>query len=199
MPYAEIVRGSAFGEALFGVARRPDVKIVVEIGTWSGMGSTKCLIDGLIDSGKKDAKLFTFECLPERHAEAVVNLSQYQNSFGELSIINGSVLSPEEFPTFDPSLMVKEWYDIDIGATMKCGCKSDLIPESVDFLLIDGGAFTGWNEFLKLFCRTRIFALDDTRYYKTSRIREFLINSKDFKVVSDNLNDRNGFAIFERI
>ena len=42
--------GSEFGKELYGMASRPDVKKVLELGTWKGGGSSLCLAKGLRDT-----------------------------------------------------------------------------------------------------------------------------------------------------
>ena len=199
MKYAEIVRGSNFGEALYDIAKRPDILSIVEIGLWSGMGTTKCIIDGLMESQKTECAMVSYECIKERWEEAVNNLSLYLKIFPNIKLINGTVISHDKFPEFDPTCMVKEWYDTDKKYSELCGYKDEYIPDSIDLLLIDGGEYTGWLEFEKLWERSKIIALDDIRVYKTNRIHNFLNNRDDFKLIHFNPNERNGFSIFERV
>jgi hypothetical protein len=199
MPYAEIVRGSYFGEKLYDIAKRPDINSIFEIGTFSGMGTTKCIIDGLLDAEKFNCNFMTFECIAERHAEALINLYPYSKQLPNLSIINGTVVPANEFPPFDQKLMVKDWYETDKHYANICGCKFDIIPKEIDLLIIDGGEYTGRIEFAKLVDRSRIIALDDTTKYKTITVREFLMLSPEFKLIADNQDERNGCSIFERI
>ena len=48
MGQGQINRGSLAGETLFNLATTPKNKVFVEIGSWNGQGSTKCIMDGLI-------------------------------------------------------------------------------------------------------------------------------------------------------
>ncbi len=70
--------------------------------------------------------------------------------------------------------------------------------EDVDVAVLDGSEFTGWPELRKVF-GARVIALDDTRTLKHRRSRAFLKASGCYSATADLLNDRNGWAIFERI
>jgi hypothetical protein len=70
--------------------------------------------------------------------------------------------------------------------------------EDVDVAVLDGSEFTGWPELRKIF-GARVIALDDTRTLKHRRSRAFLKSSGCYSATADVLNDRNGWAIFERI
>jgi hypothetical protein len=72
------------------------------------------------------------------------------------------------------------------------------IPEHIDFLLLDGGEFSTYEEWKKLKDRTKIVALDDTKVLKSKQIREELLTNPDYEKIVDS-EDRNGFAIFKRI
>ena len=48
----QVNRGSKLGEIIYNLCLQDDVRNIVEIGTWNGMGSTKCIYDAL--SEKKE-------------------------------------------------------------------------------------------------------------------------------------------------
>ena len=41
----QIMRGTVFGEMIYEIAKSSSY--IVDIGTWFGMGTTKCIIDGI--------------------------------------------------------------------------------------------------------------------------------------------------------
>jgi hypothetical protein len=66
-------------------------------------------------------------------------------------------------------------------------------------VLIDGGEFFGYNEFVLLKDRTNVFFLDDYYYgYKTNQTARELLQDEDWEVIAGNKNLRNGYAIFKR-
>ncbi len=68
----------------------------------------------------------------------------------------------------------------------------------VDVAVLDGSEFTGWQELSQVY-GARIIALDDTRALKHRRSSAFLRASPCYAAAADNHNDRNGWAIFERV
>lgn len=48
------------GEQIFELAKLEDVKIIFEVGTWNGLGSTKCIYDAIISTNKKKLCSFFF-------------------------------------------------------------------------------------------------------------------------------------------
>ena len=49
----QINRGSLLGEHIFNLAKDPKIKNIIEIGTWNGLGTTKCIYDAIISSNKQ--------------------------------------------------------------------------------------------------------------------------------------------------
>lgn len=192
----QINRGSAFGEVLYKVAAIPKVKKVVEIGTWNGMGSTKCIIDGLKESGKTDYYFQSFEANLEMFRSAYNNLMSIMVA-DHMCLYHGTLVKPDEFPVFDPTQMVKEWYDADVAACGSSTCWIENIPAIVDLLFIDGGEYTGYVEYSKLKDRSNIIALDDTKSYKCKQIRDELLIDENFQVMYDDFIAR-GTSVFVR-
>lgn len=69
-PTGQILPGSAFGNWLTEMAGKSEV--IVEIGTWRGEGSTRCLANGLIRPGQR---FYTVEADPARYEEAKARYS----------------------------------------------------------------------------------------------------------------------------
>ena len=71
----------------------------------------------------------------------------------------------------------------------------------VDFMHIDGGEFSGPNEFrsVRTHCLDAQFiALDDTQVYKNKANYADLAADPSWKVWKENAEDRHGWAIFVR-
>ena len=64
-PKGQILPGSPFGDMLTSLAKRSEV--IVEIGTWHGLGSTLCLSKGLV---RDSQRMWTFEADKRVSAEA---------------------------------------------------------------------------------------------------------------------------------
>ncbi len=194
-----INRGSISGEFIYNLTKRPDVKTIVEIGTWNGLGTTKCIYDGIIESNKKDYYVLSLECNLSFHNQAKLNLLPLKN----FELVYGTITKLEE-------ILPKMTTDIERTAASKLPWISeeflhlknapyvlDMIPQKIDFLILDGGEFSSYLEFEKLYKRSRFIYLDDTRddmveehfghILKNSMTRQFVINRPEqFKILEDN-------------
>lgn len=179
-----------------------EIHTIVEIGTWNGLGSTSCILFGIL--GKK-VKFWSLECNREKHLAALENLSEHLEENIHLlwgSIVDISGITCEKylshFPNLESSSVLKKWFDIDVENCKECpNCLSEL-PEKIDFLLLDGGEFTTLYEFQRLFDRcSRYIALDDTMVDKCREVHRILSeNSEWSEIVS--VKARNGFSIFKK-
>ena len=200
----QINRGSLLGEHIFRLSKNSEVKNIVEIGTWNGMGSTRCIYDGLLQGKKKDHLVLSLECNKARHEEAKRNFILPLNNF---NIIHGTIISVDEMGAiknkFDLNVTRKSWWVDDITQIKNASYVFDKIPQKIDLLILDGGEFTSHLEFEKLWERARFIILDDTdktKSVKSYEAREFIISHTDtFNIIEDNLQDRNGFLVCEKI
>jgi hypothetical protein len=188
---------SEFGKHLYSLAKQPDIKTIVEIGTWNGCGSTKCIASGIIDSN--DTKNFiSLETNNDMFLQAQQNLTDTEKTaiklirgriteFYDLVWLKDFTLGPEQ----------QRWLWEDIAWYKDCPFVLDQIPEQIDLLLLDGGEFTTVPEFKALKNRYKIIALDDTRALKTKSIHEYLLQKTDHVLIASG-DERNGFSIFKK-
>jgi hypothetical protein len=178
-----------------------DIKTIVEIGTWNGLGSTMCIIQGMYG---KDVRFWSLECNKEKHDAAVESLSEYMDEHINLlwgSIVDIGTLTSESYLSNFPALLesndLKEWFKVDLDNCMVCPKMLDELPKTIDFLLLDGGEYTTLYEFSVLFGRcTKYIALDDTKMDKCIKIHKILTENPDWSEIV-SLDCRNGFSIFE--
>jgi hypothetical protein len=194
----EIKANDTLGVALSELAARADIQTIVEIGTWSGMGSTRCILEGILGSGNLEKHFVTFEVDADRHAQAVQNLKAYLSRMPNVDIVHGSLIRIEEMPAYSARRMNKEWYDADIALVSGTPCRLDLVPSRIDLLFIDGGEYAGEIEFRKLRDRSRVIVLDDTKTIKCGYARRQLLYDRGFRCLFDDQNLRNGCSGFER-
>jgi len=192
----QINLGTEFGNILSNCAGRDDVKTIVEIGAWNGMGSTCCIADGILKASKS-CLFMSFEANADMYNQAQTNLnnSKYKDV---VKLLHGAIVGVDEFPTFESGAMVREWYDSDVRSCQSSTNYFDSLPDVIDFLFIDGGEYTGYIEYLKLKNRSNIIALDDTTCFKTKRVRAELLLDATFGVLHDSQTDRNGCSVFVR-
>lgn len=189
------------GKLIYDIIMNYDVKYIVEIGTWNGMGSTKCVIEAIKDK-KQKINFQSVELYPEMFKQALENLSE---DLKYVQLFNGKIIEYDDLFWFDHSTI-----DFNLDEHGRLYFKKDLeyiksannvlnsLFEKIDILILDGGEYSTYPEWQKLKNRTNIVILDDTRILKCSKIRKEIIESGEYITLYDDLNTRNGFSIFKR-
>lgn len=212
----EIVNDELFKE-LELLASQDDVKAILEIGTGSGEGSTLAIVNGL-GKNKNKKTLFTTIEISKQRAQSVID--RYRNNKNMVVYVGCSV-SIEDYATDAqiekfynskktalnkyPLEMVLGWKkeELDYIAEndVECGIINTIERQSdgkpFDLVLIDGSEFTGHAE-LKLLIGAKYIVLDDINAFKNNDNYNYLQASKQYSLVKENWNLRNGFAIFKR-
>ena len=191
----QINRGSKLGEQIYELSKLPEVKTIVEIGTWNGLGSTKCILDGVL-AKKTRTYVYSLECNKLRHEEAKINLGFLPPTF---QLIHGTIVSYQELaPTVETleNQTLKGWLNEDLQWLRITPNVMDKLPERIDLLIIDGGEFSGHLEWQKLWDRSTYIILDDTNVIKHLETKkEILSKPETFEIIENNTADRNGFLI----
>jgi hypothetical protein len=188
----EITADSPFGMAIAEQVGRC-TGTIVEIGTGSGLGSTQVILSRL----RPEADDFiTIEGDPKQFDLASDNL----RAFNDVSIVRGTVtraLRPFFHPDSNPAFNEMWRYESVIAATAPL---IDDLPFFIDFLLLDGGEFTTDGDFLNLWERSSIIALDDCNPAKSVKTiyAKTCLERAGWTKLSGSDDDRNGWAIFER-
>jgi hypothetical protein len=203
----QINRGSSLGEIIYNLCLQEDVKTIVEIGTWNGMGSTKCIYDA-ITSKKGEYLVYSLECNEEFYQKCLEN---YKNlpKLDNFNFILGTIVDPEEnidpLYNFDDKFFniysretQKSWRNEDVENCKNVKNVIDIIPEKIDLLILDGGEFSGISEFNKLKDRSIYFILDDTNVIKNYEVANLIRNNNEFKVLHDS-NERNGYLVAKKL
>jgi hypothetical protein len=174
-----------------------EVRTVVEIGTWDGMGSTNAIISGLQKSRKTDIRFVSLETNSSFYASAC---RSWQGKLPPwASLVHGRIIEQEDMDSSDLNGDEPKWFKEDMDAMSTCPNVLDLIPNSIDLLLLDGGEFGTKSEFLKLESRSKLIVLDDTLAKKCRWIREHVLSSPNkYSVVFDIPKIRNGVMAFRR-
>jgi hypothetical protein len=206
----QINRGGLAGDFIYASAQNPDNKVFVEIGSWNGQGSTKCIMDALIDRFD-DCVLYSLEANKPFYGLAVDYWGQRLRSYStviqnRLKLIHGRIIDVDEMIPLEELMKsdrAKElwprFYENDLKSFETCENVFDVLPEQIDVLILDGGEFTTELEYRKLKDRSRIIICDDSSEYKCEKIRAELLEDSTFKVIIDEPAQRNGFCAFERI
>ena len=193
----QILDGSQFGMWIDKIITDYKPNTIVEIGTWKGLGSTKRIIDSIIKNDYTP-NFLSLESNFFFYQTAVSNLSSFKE---KVDLIWGRLVEKEDVDSFVSNNPIteemKRWLSSDIDDYLKCEDVTDKIPNQIDFLLLDGGEFSTYAEWVKLKDRTFIVALDDSKTLKCRQIREELLNDKSYELIIDS-SDRNGFTIFKK-
>jgi len=204
MILGQINRGSQLGEVIYNMCNQDDIKSIVEIGTWNGMGSTKCIYESLVNNNKKDYVVYTLESNQTFYNQAVSNLPKLEN----FNMILGRIIEIDEVVDIDKCDDVfftcsnrsdqKGWLAEDLYNYGKIENVLGLLPESIDLLILDGGEFSNYYEYLKLKDRTKYFILDDTKSIKNFDVANIMRTDSSYQVLIDS-NDRGGFLVSKKI
>lgn len=198
----QINLGTTPGNLIYRLTKRDDVKNIVEIGTWNGEGSTVCVLQGLMEC--KDKKNFiSIELYPDMYEVAKGFLSPYEQY---VKLLNGRIIEHQDAFWFNHKTLdliydshARMYYHQDLNYLKHIPNVINELPETIDLLILDGGEYTTYPEWIKLKDRTRIVVLDDTAILKCKRIRQEIMESKQYHRLYDNVRQRNGFAVFEKI
>jgi hypothetical protein len=195
----QINPNDSLGHFLVKIAQDTSYRHYLEIGTWNGLGSTRCIQEGFRCRTHQNAKLISLECNKEKCEEAQ---KFYQND-PFIHILNKTLLpstfSFEDIKAIFPSANL-QWLHIDLSNMAECGTFVEEDPSIVyDVVLLDGGEYTTYFEYQLLKSRCHILILDDTQTDKCSLIRQELLTSSQWLVLEDHPYDRNGWSVFQHI
>jgi hypothetical protein len=197
-----------FGKIINNISLLQENKVFLEIGTWNGQGSTYCVMEALLKR-KEQVKFYSLECNKFKYIEAVnlwKNILKNNFNNGILNLLHGRVVEIGEIYKREEIKNLEgffedwyKWYDDDIESFNDCENITSQIPNSIDVLILDGGEFSTFAEFNKLFPITKNYIiLDDCNILKCREIYKILKKNNDWELVNEDLNDRNGYAIFRK-
>jgi hypothetical protein len=206
MIYGQILIDSCVGNLIYELVKREDIKNIVEIGTWYGMGTTYCIRKSILDSNKKDFLVYSLESNVNMWKLAIEN---NQPSIENFNLLLGTIITKDDildFNSIDKKHFINlpkdekfKWYLEEITNCEITPNHFEILPEKIDLLILDGGEFSTYGEFMKLKNRFGYLIVDDTREIKGDKIREFILSDKNYNMIEDKVNDRNGFLFCERI
>ena len=183
----QIKSESKVGIMLHDFIKNHEVNDVLEIGTWNGRGSTNVLYESL----KKNKDVFTFTSI-ETDKIAYKSAKKYLNG-EKINLLLGRIIEISDLPNPENIDYVKfgmnpnniEWFIQDIRRYKKTKNIFKHIDKKYDFILFDGGEFSTFPEFLKLYNQTKYIGLDDIFDYKQFEVLKHIKKNKDnFKLIT---------------
>ena len=208
----QVVEGTSFGATLGAIASLPEVKRVLELGTWYGGGSTVNLGKGIRDSTAKTLATSLGASAPADNCivngadtcchSLVVTVEVFEPAWEharrylrDLPVwcVRGSTVAAEEMlkvHEIPPRLRdqhFKLYYQRDLNLMRRSTPQLHRLCAAYQFelVLIDGNEYTGWAEFnrVRTECKPMYLALHDTQTLKTQKIEEYLnANQDEYKI-----------------
>ena len=204
----QVTLETSFGKELYRLALQPDVRLVLEIGTWYGGGSSWCIASGLRDSirdlRKPDKWLLTLEMFEEAWEYASRTLKSMPATCMRAGTVGPrGYLRPDQLTAED---IQSEHYQLYYERDMKLAATTSPVLERLckaydfDLVLIDGNEYTGFAEFevINRYCRPRYLALHDTGTLKTRLVEAFLRASAMWERLSAGA-DQAGWAVYKAV
>jgi hypothetical protein len=193
----QISPSTEVGRWISALASLSEVKSIVEIGTWSGLGSTKCIQSGLKSRSSHDTDsllVISLEVDSKMFKVAKRNL----RANPKIKLLWGSLVSERQLDMEDLTNDERTWLEADKLKIRQAPNVLDQIPANIDLLVLDGGEFSTGAEFQALKSRlTKLVVLDDTRTRKNRRVFEELKGDRAWFLVHES-EERNGTAVFRR-
>lgn len=184
------------GKLLYDFCKKDDVNIIFEIGTWNGLGSTNCVYEAIKDTNKK---LITCEINNEMYNLAKTNLINKP----EITLLKGKITDQmidinafdENFHGKYPKEMKLLWKEKDAHDLKNVENILSKVPDQIDLLILDGGEFTSFNEYLILKNRSKYIFLDDTMPPSIKNHEARLDMIKNHSTIIDVINERYGYYL----
>jgi hypothetical protein len=198
----QISMDSVIGNFLYNMSKDDNIKSILEIGTWNGLGSTKCIVNG-IQERKTSAIFYSLECNVEKSDSA----RKYYQNIDNIYILNEVLLNDmptdiyDVFPVLKTNETYKYWNNVDFENMKDKPLflnRTDL-PEIFDLILLDGGEFTTWYEYLQIKDKCKYLALDDTNVDKCKKIVEDIKSQPNKWKILIESNERNGTVVAVRV
>ncbi len=186
---------------LRNIILKNNIKAIVEIGTWNGLGSTKMLLN-LTKNSKTIKSFHSIESDVLCFKAAKRNL---KNDLEYVNLILGRVHEIDDLNYVNKDIIFEygygekeyEWFIQDLRRYKKIKNVAKQIPEEIDLLLLDGGEFSGYADFLSLYTRSKFIILDDVNSFKQHNVLNFINkNITDFELIYNSKN-RGGVRIYQ--
>lgn len=206
----QVSKQTEFGHILSLLATIPIYKTYLEIGTWKGNGTTRCVVDGILERLEKEkGEVYFWSIEANRRFYEEARALWLPAALPFLHLLYGKVHSDglmsasevEAHPYFGHVKTHYElWYKQDaIDYEAAPTIRLDYLPPQIDVVILDGGEFCGYADWLAVKTKNpKVVCLDDTGVMKNERVYKELKADPQWVCRWDK-QDRHGWAIFERI
>lgn len=210
------IKDDSFYVAILELASTTEARHILEIGSSSGGGSTEAFALGIARNPSKPR----LHCMEISRTRFAALKDRYAGN-DQISVYNASSVPAAELPTDEqvsafysdhptklnkyPLAEVLSWLEADriymSGSTIPDGIRHIMAQSAIDqfdIVLIDGSEFTGEPELARVYGAHWIL-LDDINAHKNFRNYHRLHEDPAYRLVREDWEVRNGYAIFQRI
>lgn len=183
------------GKWLTFLSGLPSTRSVLEIGTWSGAGSSTLLANAMHGRGLPNSSVIGLEI-----DSRMVSVSKARLKHRPIyKVVHGRIVDFEDLDSWDLTAVERPWLRQDKMKMEQAPFVLHELPEAIDLCLLDGGEFSSYSEYKTLAPRlTGWLVLDDVETRKNRRVLEEATQSGDFMLV-DVSEERNGSAVLKRL
>jgi hypothetical protein len=193
----QVTKSSKIGSWITFLSSLPGTNTILDVGTWSGAGTTLRVAEGVKARGGDISKVSVIGIELNKKFAAMAKRKLRKYPF--IQIIQGTLVGTNALDKESLSDGEKVWLENDVRLMDEASIVLDAVPLSLDLVILDGGEFSTYQEFLALKPRfARWVVLDDVRTRKNRRVLGELKNDPNFMLVAEE-NERNGTAIFIKI
>ena len=195
----QIRRDTPFGDFIYELASSGP-KEWIEIGSWNGLGSTLCILDGFSQRLDDKPHLYSFELDPMMCGVAKTNLAEHI-AIGCVDFVQDKLNSEREVP-FPEVIEQNRHYFLhyEREKALYTEAKGFIPPVKPVVALLDGGEYSGFLDWIHLDkSKLKWLLLDDTNVTKNKNLVSELKANSDWVLRRDETGDRNGWAAFERV
>tara|TARA_Y100000996_G_C22333371_1_gene565430 strand:- start:10 stop:690 length:681 start_codon:yes stop_codon:yes gene_type:complete len=186
------------GKLIYDFIKNKNITNVLEIGTWNGLGSTIVLYEAL----KYKNKPFSLTSI-ETDKIAYKNAKKNLKDKKEVNLVLGRIIEISDLPD-EKSIDFKkhnlnpkniEWFYQDIRRYKKTKNIFSDLKDSYDFILFDGGEFSTFAEFKKLYKKTYYFCLDDIYTYKQYEVLQYIEKFPELFELIESIEDLSIYKV----
>jgi hypothetical protein len=199
-----------FGYHLLKLAADQQYKTYLEVGTWMGNGTTRCLVQGVLERDTEDGEevhLYSIEANLTFYLQAFQRWLPWGYPFLHLcygKLHEQGLLTAQEIENHDYYGWVVTHYEMWYAQDCKDYEAAPYLqrkhfPKEIDVVVLDGGEFSGYADWLAVKkMNPKVVCLDDTVVMKNERVYKELLKDEAWELLAENPEDRHGWAIFSR-